>query len=95
MGAAQKEGGVSLLTPEQIKNTNVTDAIRLLVQDISFAEAHKATIKGIVGETTVQICRDEGYNLASKTAYKELRIILLLVMVKLLLVYKMLISLHL
>lgn len=73
MGAAQKEGGVSLLTPEQIKNTNVTDAIRLLVQDISFAEAHKATIKGIVGETTAEICSDVGYNLASKTVYQEIK----------------------
>lgn len=73
MGAAQKEGGVSLLTSEQIKNIDTVSAIRLLVQDISFAEANKSAIKGIVGETTVAMCDDVGYNLASETAYKEIK----------------------
>lgn len=73
MGAAQKEGGVSLLTPEQIKNIDTVSAIKLLVQDISFAEAHKSTTEGIVGETVTQICRDRGYNLALETVYKEIK----------------------
>lgn len=57
LGMALPEGGY-VIRPEDIDSTDVLTALKRISQDVSFAQADKATLHGQWGEKTVQMCGD-------------------------------------
>lgn len=57
LGMALPDGGY-VVNPQDIKNTDTLTAMKLILQDISFSQADKATLHGQMGEQTVRMCGD-------------------------------------
>lgn len=57
LGMALPDGGY-VVNPSDIKNIDTLTAMKIILQDISFAQADKATLHGQWGEQTVKMCGD-------------------------------------
>lgn len=66
LGMSLPNGGY-VVKSEEIKNADILTAMKLILQDISFAQADKATLHGQWGEQTVALCGD----VATRKALQE------------------------